>query len=186
MTLRNTTIRYGSIAIFFHWIIAFSVIGMLLFGFFMDVFPKGEIRTSAINVHKLIGLIILCLMILRMAWTISNVKPLFPAELPAWQHYAERTGHLLFYILLIAMPISGWVMSTADDKAPHFFQHIIAAPWITPNKETSDLFWTFHSKLAWIIVAFIILHVLAALKHHFINKDNILKRMWFTRDSIND
>jgi len=186
MTYRNSTLRYGSVAIFFHWLIAFAVIGMLMLGFFMDVFPKGNIRSEAINIHKLIGLTILCLVILRLTWALTNVKPPFPAGLPTWQRYAERIAHVLFYILLLTIPMAGWIMSTASGKAPHFFHVSLPAPGILKNEKVSDFFWTIHSKFAWVILVLIIIHALAALRHHFIIKDDVLRRMWFKKENTNE
>lgn len=175
MSLQNTSLRYGSVAKFFHWTISMLVITMLFIGYFMDDIKDKEIMGQVINLHKLIGLSILVLMLLRLAWTLKNPKPLLLTA-TRWERIAERSVHDLFYVILIAMPLAGWIMSVAAGHVPHFFSWNISLP-ITQDKATAELAKTIHNTLALILIALISLHVLAALFHHWIKKDDVLRRM---------
>lgn len=175
MPKRNTYQSYGSISKFFHWTIFLLVLVMIVFGFLLGDIPK-EWKGLAYNTHKLIGLTILLLMLLRTYWALRNPKPKLPNSVPLWQVAFARLNHFLLYLALLAMPIAGWIMSTAADKAPKLFGYTLALP-INPNETLSETAGYAHQILAYTIIALASIHILAALKHHFINKDNVLKRM---------
>jgi cytochrome b561 len=107
---------------------------------------------------------------------LTNPKPILPADTLPWQRLAERIGHFLLYLFLIVMPLSGWIMSSAADKPPHLLGWGMALP-VPQSEALGGFFWNIHSWLAIVLIAFIVLHVGAALYHHFIKKDNILRRM---------
>jgi cytochrome b561 len=142
---KNTQTSYGSVAKLFHWTIFILVAFMLFLGFFMDDIEK-PLRGAVINIHKILGLTILSLMILRLLWA------------------------------LIAMPLSGWIGSVAAGYVPHFFGLSLGLP-ISQSKSLGELSFSTHKILAYTIIALVSLHVLAALYHHIIKKDNILLRM---------
>ena len=173
---RNTENSYGLVAKVLHWLIFFLILGLLLVGFFMDDISDKALKGQIINLHKLIGITVLGLMIVRAIWALMNPKPLLPINTPVWQRMAERTVHYLIYVALICMPISGWVMSVAAGHPPHFFETLLTLP-IPENKTLSDAGWTIHQSLAWIIIGLISIHVLAALYHAVIKKDEVLSRM---------
>ncbi len=173
--IKNTQTSYGSVAKFFHWTIFTLVVFMLFLGFFMDDIEK-PLRGTVINIHKLIGITILCLMILRLLWALSNPKPVLPLGTPTWQHAAERITHFSLYAVLIAMPLSGWIGSVAAGYVPHFFSWSLTLP-ISQSKSLDEFSFTTHTVLAYTIIALVSLHVLAALYHHIIKKDDILLRM---------
>ena len=172
--VRNTLTSYGSIAKTFHWLIFFLVLFMLFLGYFMDDVAQ-EARGQVYNIHKLTGLSILVLMILRLLWTLTNPKPIIP-DPKLWERFAAHSVHYFFYFLLIAMPIAGWIMSSAAGKSPHLFHWMIALP-ISQSKPTAGLFASIHNTLAIVIIVTISLHVLAALYHYYVRKDNVLQRM---------
>src|SRR5579862_5720649 len=116
--LRNTKTSYCSIAKFFHWLIFLLVLCMIIYGYLMDDIPKAY-KPMAVNIHKLTGLTILALMILRMLWALMNPKPVLPPETKNWERFTERFVHLLLYAVLIAMPLAGWIGATAVGKPPH-------------------------------------------------------------------
>lgn len=176
MAIRNTITTYGSVTKFFHWLIFLLVTFMVIFGFYIDEIPK-EYRGLAFNIHKLIGLSILLLMILRLLWGLFNLKPVLPAETPHWQIFTERIVHFLLYFIIILMPISGWIGSVAGGKPPHLGAMNLDLP-LAPNKFLSHFSFEVHETLALIIIGLVAIHVLAALYHEFIKKDNILRRMF--------
>jgi cytochrome b561 len=175
MSLHNTSTSYGSIAKFFHWLIATLIIGMLCYGFFLDDFPK-DIQPITYNIHKLIGLSILTLITLRLLWAVTNAKPVLPADVGPWQRFAERIFHFLLYMFAFMMPLAGWIGSMAEGRAPHIGDVTLGFA-IPKNKALADAAFQIHGNVAIILITLISLHVLAALYHHFIRRDNILVRM---------
>ncbi len=174
MVLRNSYLQYGSVAKFFHWLIFFLVVIQVLLGFFWDA--TGDLKAKVINSHKLLGLTILFFITLRWLWMITNPKPVLGAATPG-ERLIEHIVHALLYVCLFTMPLTGWALTTAIGKPPHIFDHQIAMPGIPLNKPFAEIMLGIHSLLAGILVGLITIHVIAALKHHFINKDNVLKRM---------
>lgn len=174
--LRNTKTQYGSIAKFFHWLIFVLVLGLLIVGFTWEDFPVPQ-KFTLIDIHKLTGLSVLLLVILRVVWSFINIKPGLPWAVKAWERIAEYSVHGLLYLLLLAMPVSGWIMSTAAGRPPQIGGHLIPAPGIAINSSLARTALTLHVTFAWCLIALVTLHILAAFKHYLINKDNILQRM---------
>lgn len=173
--IRNTENVYGGVAKLLHWVIAILVIGMLIYGFCLDDIPR-EYRGMAIYSHKLIGMTILFLMILRTLWSLINKKPILPFNTKTWEKWAEHFVHYSFYAILFAMPIVGWMGSVAAGKPPFVDGWTFNLP-IAYNKDFSHLLFRLHKQLAIIIIAFLLVHIVAALFHHFIRRDNVLRRM---------
>jgi cytochrome b561 len=118
-------------------------------------------------------------MILRFIWLMISGRPALPASTPYWEKALARIVQYGFYLLLIAMPLSGWIMSTAADKAPHFFGlFVLPFPGIVPNQALAETLAKVHEILAYILITFILLHVAGALKHYFIDRDGVLGTMW--------
>jgi len=177
MAFKNSEITYGSVAKFLHALIFILVIAMLTVGFLMGGIQDKPLKGQIINLHKLIGISILILMILRAIWAFTNSKPALPAGTPSWQKFAERVVHFLIYAVLIAMPIAGWVMSVAAGYLPHLFGFNLSLPAVPKSEALSDRAFDIHSYLAYALIALISIHALAALYHYFIKKDNVLQRM---------
>ncbi|HAU1191906.1 TPA: cytochrome b [Legionella pneumophila] len=173
----KTASDYSPLSKLFHWVIAIAVIVMLIAGFFLDEIPE-QFQGVAYMLHKSTGITILFLMILRFIWIHANGKPALPASVRNWERFLSRFVQYGFYILLIIMPLSGWIMSVAADRTPSYFGLFQAPlPWIEPNKSLAELMAECHETIAWILIAFITLHILGAIKHHFIDKDNVLRSM---------
>ena len=175
MQLKNTSRSYGVVAKFLHWLIFVLVLLMIVGGFFLDDVPKAY-KGVIYNLHKLTGLTILLLMVVRWLWSMINVNPILPANMPAWQRKATRLVHGLLYLLIIAMPLAGWIGSSSAGKPPHLGDLKLSLP-IAENKALIDLAFTAHTIIAYCIIAMVSLHLLAALYHHYIRKDDILRRM---------
>lgn len=173
--IRNTTSSYGSVAKFFHWLIFVLLVGMLIYGFLLDDFSK-EVKPLTYNIHKLIGLTILVLMVLRLGWRLINPKPTLIRDMPEWQRRVERLVHQLMYLFIIAMPIAGWVGSSAAGHPPHLGEYSLGLP--IEKSETVDnvAFW-FHNNIAWVIIGLITVHVLAAIYHQWIKGEKIINEM---------
>lgn len=177
MNLKNTGEHYGNVTKTLHWTISILVIVMLILGALLDDIPK-PLKFQMYTLHKSIGISILGLMAFRLVWRLINPRPVLPNNTPNWEKWFANGSHAMFYILLIAMPLTGWIMSTASGHIPDFFWLVkFPLPFIAKNKPLAKTFETIHTYIAWSIVALLCLHVMGALKHHFIDKDNVLTRM---------
>jgi len=177
MSIRNTRSSYGSVAILFHWLIFILVAIMIPLGYFMGDIPDEAMRGQAFNFHKVLGVCILILMLMRVSWAFYSVKPGLPFQTPLWQRVSERCVHFLLYAGLIVMPLSGLIGSVAAGRPPHIYGINIELP-ISLNKAVASFaFKEIHEPLAIILIVLICIHILAALYHHFIKRDDILRRM---------
>ncbi len=178
MALANTQTHYGSVSKLFHWLTALAVISLLIVGWWMGGLDKTlAYKWTVYNVHKLVGLTVLAVTLLRILWLLHCKHPALPHSIPAIERFAARAVHVALYTVLMLMPLSGWVMSTAGDHAPTLGKHALPMPTIALNKTVAHQWNTLHEVLAWVIVALVVLHILGALKHHFIDKNNVLRRM---------
>jgi cytochrome b561 len=158
-----------------HWLIALLVLTLLIVGFNLENLPS-----TAYTLHKSFGLIVLALMISRVLWMRHVGRPTLPETMPIWERLFARGVQHCLYLFLIMMPIAGWIMSTASGHIPEFLGLFpLPCPGISPDKELAELMELVHGTLAWVIIGLLFFHVAGALKHHFWDKDNILKRMWF-------
>ncbi|CAN5272073.1 cytochrome b [soil metagenome] len=175
--LKNTQTNYGSVAKFFHWLIFIVVVWQFIVGFFVEDMEKLLRVSSLFPLHKLIGLATLLIIALRLLWLVYNPKPILPAAGKNWERFLAHATHALLYVSIIVMSLSGWMMSTAAGKAPKLGSYTLPMPGVSISKTLSTQAGDVHLIAAWVLLAFVSLHILAALKHHFINKDNVLKRM---------
>lgn len=176
MIFRNTERQFGLVAIIFHWLMAVIIIGLLALGLYMTSLPNSLEKLKLYGWHKEFGLLVLMLAVLRLAWRFSNMTPLL-SGLPAWERISARTVHWLFYGFMFAQPITGWLITSAAGVPPSFFGLFVLPGLVAPDKDLRRLFDHMHEWLAYGLIAVIILHVCAALKHHFYDRDEILRRM---------
>ena len=174
--MKTARVNYSTGSKFFHWLIAFLVICMLSFSFFLDDVKKPY-QGTAYMIHKSVGLSILFLMLLRIIWIWYKGRPELPLTVPKWQHYAARTVQYCFYVFLIVMPLSGWIFSVAANHTPSFFGLFKVPLPIAPNKALDEFFEDTHTVIAWILIALVVLHVAGAFKHLFIDKDKVVQSM---------
>ena len=184
MGLRNTSRRYGSVAMLFHWVLAAAVIFMLWLGIAMEgMAPDGRLlgldQFAAYQLHKSIGFTILVLAVSRLVWRWINPVPPLPENLKTWERWAAKFTHVALYLLLIAMPIVGWIMVSASPwQIPTVLYGVVELPHITgPNEQLEGAMIRLHATLGFVFIALLVLHVVAAAKHHFVLKDDTLKRI---------
>lgn len=175
MQFKNSETHFGFVAIIFHWLMALLIIGLLAVGLYMTGLPIGIQKLKLYSWHKAFAILVLTLAILRIIWRLSNKTPML--AIPKLELIAARLAHLALYALMLAMPLSGWIMSSAAGLAPSFFGLFTLPSLVAPNDELRQLFALIHQWLAYGLIAIIAVHTLAALKHHFIDKDDILRRM---------
>lgn len=177
MIWRNTARRYGVVAQSFHWIVAVLVLGMLGLGLYMDSLSPSPAAFKLYALHKSIGIVVLTLAVLRLLWKLSNKGPLALPTHATWERMLARITHFFLYFCMLAMPLSGWVMSSAKNFPVRVFDLFTLPHIVGPDQELARLAVQFHGVVAWMLIAALALHVSGALKHHFIDKDGTLRRM---------
>jgi cytochrome b561 len=178
--LANTAQRYGLVAAALHWGMALLLAALTALGLYMVALPDAGFDTRKITLilyHKEIGMTVLVLVLLRLAWRITQVLPLLVAHLPEWQQVAARFVHLCFYALMVALPLTGWLMSSAAGIPVKFLEL-----FTLPDLMGRDDLWfqrliAIHQALAWALIALFAVHAGAALRHHFAFRDDTLRRM---------
>ena len=169
--------RYSTVALILHWLIAALVVTQIGLIWAHEA-TDGPISREFVNLHKSVGLSILVLTVVRLGWRIANPAIPLPAGTPRWQKLAARATHVLFYVFLIAMPLVGWAASSAAGREIIWFGLFEwpALP-IGGGRETAGQLMDLHELAAKLLIALVVLHILGALKHHFIDRDNVLHRM---------
>ncbi|MGF1643626.1 MAG: cytochrome b [Thiotrichales bacterium] len=173
-----TTSHYGLIAIALHWVVAATVIGMFALGLWMvDLGYYDPWRKAAPEIHKAIGVLLFIAMVARSAWRLLHPPPTPLATHAAWERRAAIAMHRLLYVLLFATMIAGYLISTADGRSIDVFGWFAVPATVSglPNQE--DIAGVIHLALAITVVVLAGVHALAALKHHFQDRDSTLLRM---------
>ncbi len=172
----DTPTRYSSMAIALHWLMALALIGLIGVGTWMTGLKPSPTKIMIYNWHKWIGLTMLMLVALRLIVRVLRRPPPLPA-MPVWQARAARASHATMYALMFAMPITGWLQNSAAGFPLTWFG-LFKVPALIPRDSADFRFWqSVHEWLAWALVVLIVLHVAAALKHHFLDRDGLLDRM---------
>lgn len=176
-TLRNTATRYGWVAILLHWSMALLIIGMLILGLYMTGLPVSLKKLKYYGWHKEWGTLVFMLAMLRILWRVGNPPPPLPAHMPTWQKWAAHSTHICMYLLMLLMPLTGWLLSSSAGFPVSFFGLFVLPDFVSANEAMRLLFTQMHKWLGYGLIALICAHVGAALQHHFIYKDDILRRI---------
>lgn len=169
--------RYSAVAQGFHWLIAALIVVQFTLAWSADGLPIGARKLVLLARHKSFGMTILMLAVLRLLWRLFNRPPELPAGMSAVEKRLARGTHALFYVLLFVMPLTGWMMSSAKNYSVSWFDRFTWPNLIAPNEEAFNFLKFTHHTLSWLLFTVALLHILAALKHHFWNKDDVLRRM---------
>ncbi len=175
--IKNTESTYGSVAKSFHWLIFVLIAGLLAVGFLMTDMENGPDKFRIYGLHKSTGITVLMLALLRLGWKMANVTPLLPDGMRSLEKLAARAGHWALYALMIAMPLSGWLMSSAAGFSVSVFGVFTLPDLVAPDKMLKDTLSDLHELLGYAIIVMVSLHALAALLHHYYHKNNVLRRM---------
>jgi cytochrome b561 len=176
MSLRSDHTRWSTAAKTFHWVMALLILGNGAFAFWMDGLKPSLQKINLFALHKSIGLTVLALFLLRVLWrAIDRRPPDVPA--PRWQHLAAKTVHGFLYALIAAIPLSGWAFNSAHGFPLQYFKQFNLPALVEKNPELSDTLGTVHVYLFWFLLLVLVAHVGGALKHHFIDRDDTLRRM---------
>jgi cytochrome b561 len=167
-----------------HWVTALAVLGMLVLGFWMTDLPLGFAKLYAYAWHKWIGLMVLLLTFGRLLWRWRHPPPELPTGLPAWQTRLAPVAHWALLGLLVVMPLSGWVMSSAGGVSVYWFGYIPLPDLVPRNQPLFAVLKETHHLLARLLIAVLLVHVAAVLHHDVVRRDGIFRRMWpFARDA---
>lgn len=177
MPNRSTPLRYSAVAQVFHWVIAALVVTQFVLAYAADDLPNGMHKLALLARHKSVGMTILMLAILRLGWRFKNPPPALPAGMTPVETILARATHAAFYLLLFAMPLTGWMMSSAKSYSVSWFGLFTWPNLIGKNQDAFEALRSIHHLLSYLLFAIAVLHILAALKHHFWNKDDVLRRM---------
>ena len=176
MKFRNTTERYGAFHQLLHWLIGLGMIGMVFFGLVMeDIAPEGN-KYAYYGLHKSIGITILILVAIRLFWRFTNPIPHLPAGMTKWQILLAHGVHLGLYVVMIGMPLSGWMMSSGGGH-PVSLWGIPMPSLIEKDKTIGHFFHEAHEIGGWVVLALVGLHVVGAIFHQFVLKDGLMMRM---------
>jgi cytochrome b561 len=168
-------LRYTKVAIILHWIIAALILGLLATGWYSEVLPKGDARTSIVMLHKSVGLLVFGFIMLRIFWRLSHKPPALPESLPAWQRTVAGILHFALYLLMFIQPVSGYLSSLLGAKPVTFFG-VVIPQWVEKNDAIRPFFHDTHEIAGIIFTALVVIHIAAAIKHQ-LAKDGIAQRM---------
>lgn len=176
--MMTASTRYTRTAIALHWLIALLIIATFFLGLTMVDMPGiTPTKLKYFNWHKWMGVTVLALAVLRLLWRLTHAAPSLPETMAKWQRLAAECGHLGLYALMFAVPLSGYFYSLAAGFKVVYLGLFPLPVLIDKNPDLKPILETLHQVLAWGLAALVTVHVLAALKHHFVDRDDILKRM---------
>ena len=171
-----TTPRYTGTAITLHWLIAAGILCTFVLGTYMADLPLSPWKLKLFSWHKWAGVTIFLLAALRLGWRAGHRPPELPA-MPVWQLRAATWTHLALYALMFAIPLTGWLMSSAKGFTTVYFGVLPLPDLLAKNVPLGKQLAEVHETLAWLMLALVGTHAAAALKHHLLDKDDVLKRM---------
>ncbi len=160
-----------------HWLMSLVIFSMLALGFYMSDLPLSPEKLKLYSWHKWAGVTLFLLVIIRLGWRITHTPPAMPDQMPQLQRRAAYAFHFLLYLLMFIIPLSGWLMSSAKGYQTVWFGVLPIPDLIPKNKMVGDSLQELHEALNTLLIGVLIIHVVAALKHHFFDKDDILKQM---------
>jgi len=174
--LSNRRDRYGWVAIGLHWLMALGIFSLFALGVWMKTLGYYDTwYNKAPDLHQSIGMLLFGLLLLRMTWAVINIKPVINGA--PWEQVAGVVVHRLFYLLMLMIMVSGYLIPTARGEAFDIFGVFSVPAWWTLSPAQADLIGVAHRLASWAIMVLAALHMAAALKHHFVDKDPTLLRM---------
>lgn len=177
-------VRYSSSAIGLHWLVALLIFVTFPLGVYMHDLPLSPEKLRLFSYHKWIGITILMLASLRVLWRLTHQPPPLPDSIAAWQRHASRIVHGLLYVLILVIPLSGWLMSSAKGVQTVWFGVVPLPDLVGKNRALGELLTGVHQALNFGLLGLVVLHVGAALQHHFIERQPFLQRMgWSKKES---
>jgi cytochrome b561 len=180
MMLKNTSTAWGSVAKLLHWAGALLVIYLIGDGWWMTHMAERTGRLAAYGQHALVGYYVLLLVAVRIVWRAMNPTPALPADTLPWERLAAHASHAILYVVTLGLSFTGWVMVGVGRRPIEATVFgIIPVPLFTrtPDRVLHDILEDTHRVLAYLLLAVVIIHIGAALRHHFYKKNDVLRRM---------
>ena len=176
--LTNTNQKWGWVSIFLHWITAILILGLAVIGLYMTELPTSPSKIQIYALHKSFGITVLVLTILRLLWRFFNSTPQDAQNIPRYQTISAKIVHIFLYALLFMMPLSGWLYNSASGYPLRWF-NVISLPKLFTgfNPEIKQFAHAAHETLFYVLACLLLIHAGAALWHHYVLRDSILKRM---------
>ena len=171
------TLRYTGVAIGLHWLIGLMILVSLGVGLYMVDLKLSPTKLQLYSWHKWAGVTIFMLVLVRCLWRITHAAPPLPDDMPRWQRVVAEATHYVLYALMIVIPLTGWLMSSAKGFQTVYFGVLPIPDLLDKNKELGETLNAVHKYLNYTMIGILLAHIGAALKHHFIEKDDILRRM---------
>lgn len=169
--------HYTATAKAIHWFMAVLIFGLLGLGFYMEGLPLSPTKLQLYSWHKWAGVTVFALVVIRLTWRITHRPPALPAHMSVLERTAAHGGHYLLYVLMFAIPLSGWLMSSAKGIQTVWFGVLPLPDLLAKDKALGDLLQTVHMSLNLLLVAVLLAHIGASFKHHLIDRDDVLTRM---------
>lgn len=176
MPARNTSVRYGWVAQFLHWAVLALLAVQVVLGKVAHELPVGLERLVMMSRHKSLGITILAIAVLRLLWRWFD-RPPPPPPMPRWQHVAASLNHWALYALLFVLPLTGWLTSSAANRPVSVWGLVQLPDFVAPDAGLKEAFEETHEFLVNVLFVLVALHVAAALKHQFIDRDGLIRRM---------
>ena len=169
--------RYTPAAIALHWIVAALILANLALGLYTVGLPLSPQKLRYFSFHKWIGVTVFILAAARLSWRLGHPVPELPEAMPLWERRAAHATHVLLYFLFFAAPLTGWLFSSASGFQTVYLGMIPLPDLLSKDKALADALRLAHKSINFTMAALIVLHTAAALKHHFVDKDDVLRRM---------
>ena len=177
MSTASSESGYTGIAIGLHWLIALAIVGSFSLGLYMHELPLSPQKLKYYSWHKWAGVSIFLFVLLRLVWRLTHRPPALPPGMPAWQAKVAEITHVLLYVLMLAVPLSGWLMSSAKGFQTVWFGILPLPDLLQKDTDLGDLLQQVHMLLNFSMAGLVAAHAGAALKHHFLDRDDVLARM---------
>ena len=172
--------RYDKVAVTLHWILAVGILCQIALGLYLGEVPRNTpARTVWVNFHKSVGITLAVLIFFRLYWRLTHRPPALPATMRAWERFAARANHALLYVCMVGMPLAGYLATNFSRFGIKYFGLVELPPWGYDDRRIYAFFNGTHKTLAVIFIALIAIHIAAALKHVVLDRDGLLRRMWF-------
>ncbi len=174
--MSDATGKYSGTAIALHWLVGAMILVSFGVGLYMTGLKFSPEKLKLYNWHKWAGVSIFILVVLRSAWRLTHAAPTLP-PMPAWQRFAAHASHVLLYVFMFAIPLTGWLMSSAKGFQTVYFGVLPLPDLLGKDEERGELLELVHRWLNYSMMAVVAAHAAAALKHHFVDRDDVLRRM---------
>lgn len=178
MPIRNSADHWGAVSIALHWLTVVMILGLAVVGLLMGELPNSPLKISVYAMHKSFGLTVLGMTLLRLLWRLWAGAPAAVPSTPRWQQWLANAVHGALYALLLAIPLSGWLYNSASGFPLKWFG-LFSLPKLSGYQpELKHFAHEAHETLFYVLALLVLLHAVAALKHHYLDRDSTLRRMW--------